>query len=75
MDEELFIIYSLIQKPLITEIEEFMAEYDFDASTPGNGFRSFLMVFESAVHHSMKLSKYVTENRSGLLFRTNIYMK
>jgi hormone-sensitive lipase len=62
-------------KPLVSEIEEFAGEYDFDEVTKGNGYRSFLLVFDSAVQHTLKLSKYVTENRSSILFRKNIYMK
>lgn len=62
-------------KPLIAEIEQFAGEYDFDEATPGNGYRSFLYVFNSALNHTLKVSKYVTENRGSLLFRKNIYMK
>jgi hypothetical protein len=62
-------------RPLYREIESFCSEYDLDENTQGNGYRSFLKVFDSAINHTLRILKYVTENRSGLLFRKTAYTK
>lgn len=62
-------------RPLYQEIESFCKFYDFDEKLKGNGYRSFLKVVDSSINHTFKILKYVTENRSGLLFRKNAYTK
>ncbi|KAG5674157.1 hypothetical protein PVAND_004141 [Polypedilum vanderplanki] len=62
-------------RPLFEEVESFASEYDLDENTQANGYRSFLKVFDSAINHTLKIIKYVTENRSGLLFRKTAYTK
>lgn len=62
-------------RPLVKKIIEFAPSYDFDEHTPGNGYRSFVFVMESSVKHSIKLCRYIMENRNSLLFRTGIYVK
>ena len=62
-------------RPLVVEIESIYKLYDFDDVTPGNGYRSFIKIFESAINHTFKIVKYVTESRSSLLFRKNTYTK
>ncbi|CAG9797696.1 unnamed protein product [Chironomus riparius] len=61
--------------PVIKEIEEFAPYYDYDENTPGNGYRSFVFIFECALKYSMKTCQYITENRASLLFRKNLYLK
>lgn len=61
--------------PVIKKIESFAGEYDFDAMTPGNGYRSFVFIFHSAVKHAEKICKYIADNRGNLLFRKSVYMK
>ncbi|XP_053660538.1 hormone-sensitive lipase [Anopheles marshallii] len=62
-------------KPLVRTVQSFMNEYDFDPTVPGNGFRSFLSVVECCVKTSLKLARYVMENRSTILFRKALYVK
>ncbi|XP_053692316.1 hormone-sensitive lipase isoform X2 [Sabethes cyaneus] len=62
-------------KPLVTEVQGFVHEYDYDESSPGNGFRSFLYVMDSCVKTTLKLARYVMENRGSLLFRKSVYVK
>lgn len=62
-------------RPLIQEVELFCKQYDFDEATPGNGYRSFIKITDSAINHTLKVVKYITENRSSLLFRKNNYTK
>lgn len=61
--------------PVITEIESFASQYDFDEKTPGNGYRSFVFIFEAATRHAQKTCKYITDNRTSLLFRKSSYMR
>lgn len=61
--------------PVIKTIEDFAGIYDFDEKTPGNGYRSFVHIFKSAVIHTEKICKYIHENRASLLFRKGVYMK
>lgn len=60
---------------LAKTVEEFAAIYDFDEKTPGNGYRSFVYIFNSAIEHTSKISKYITINRGYLLFRKSNYLK
>ena len=62
-------------QPLYKEVEGFCKIYDFDERLKANGYRSFLKIFDSAINHTLKILKYVTENRSSLLFRKNAYTK
>ena len=62
-------------RPLVQEIELFFKVYDYDEKTPGNGYRSFIKIFDCAINHTLKIVKYVTQNRSSLLFRKNNYTK
>lgn len=64
-----------LARPLICQIEDFCGMYDFDAQTPGNGYRSMLSVFDSAIHHTHRIIDYVTVARSNFLFRKTTYMK
>lgn len=60
---------------LYCEIKSFCSKYDLDDNTQANGYRSFLKIFDSAINHTFKILKYITENRSGLLFRKTAYTK
>uniref|UniRef100_A0A8D8DN94 Hormone-sensitive lipase n=2 Tax=Culex pipiens TaxID=7175 RepID=A0A8D8DN94_CULPI len=62
-------------KPLVKEVHDFAHEYDFDENTPGNGFRSFLYVVECCVKTTLKLARYVMENRGTMMFRKAMYVK
>lgn len=61
--------------PVIKQIESFAGDYDFDAITQGNGYRSFAYIFHCAVVHTEKVCKYILENRGNLLFRKSVYLK
>lgn len=61
--------------PVIKEIESFSHLYDYDENTPGNGYRSFVYIFECALKYSKKIFDYITEHRASLLFRKNLYLK
>ncbi|XP_055606263.1 hormone-sensitive lipase [Uranotaenia lowii] len=62
-------------KPLVKEVSSFVHEYDFSKDVPGNGFRSFLYVMECCLKTTLKLARYVMENRGTMLFRKSLYAK
>lgn len=64
-----------ISQQFVGKIITFMHEYDFDENTPANGYRSFVKATHSCINHTVKISKYIAQNRSYLLFRKNMYMK
>lgn len=59
----------------VDEIENFAHEYDFDEETPGNGFRSFVEIFDSAVQRALKLGRKLIIAREGTFFRADKYSK
>lgn len=61
--------------PVVTDIECFAGDYDLDEETRGNGYRSFIYVYESAVNRTAKVCKYVNENRESIFFRKSFYEK
>lgn len=60
---------------VVNEIEKFAVLYDFDESTPGSGYRSFVYNHESALLHTLKLCRYIIENRESWFFRKYEYMR
>lgn len=65
----------VVAKQFIWKVVRFAHEYDFDEHTPANGYRSFVKATQSCINHSLKVSKYIAQNRSYLLFRRTMYMK
>lgn len=57
----------------VEEIEKFAPEYDFDERTSGNGYRSFVNIFESAVRKTSKVCRRLISNRRKILFRVDNY--
>lgn len=64
-----------VARKLSKEILDFVHDYDFDASTPGNGYRSFVKATRLCVEHSLRVSKHIAQNRTFIWFRKNMYMK
>lgn len=62
-------------KPLVKEIEGFAGDYDFDQKSPGNGYRSFVYVYESAVKRVVKLSTQIESKRENIWFRNSFFEK
>lgn len=60
---------------IVVEIESFASDYDFDNETPGNGYRSFIDVFKSAVKKTTKICNQLIKNREKILFREIYYTK
>lgn len=64
-----------IARELVAQIIQFVHEFDFDENTPANGYRSVIKAVQACINHSVKVCKYIAQNRSYLLFRKNMYMK
>nr|CAH7726017.1 unnamed protein product [Callosobruchus chinensis] len=56
-------------------IEERYHEFDFDSSTPGNGYRSFMMILDSAIKLAIETSEKVLQKRDSVLFYKSILTK
>ncbi|KAJ8719717.1 hypothetical protein PYW08_011892 [Mythimna loreyi] len=61
--------------PLVDHVRKVAPLYDFDAKSPGNGYRSFVSVVDSCVLHGLKLSRQVNTSRDALLFRKGHFVK
>ncbi|XP_071441520.1 hormone-sensitive lipase isoform X1 [Hetaerina americana] len=61
--------------PLVSDVSRVAAEYDFDSSTPGNGYKSFVTVVDMCVAHSLKLAQWISYNRDSYIFRKGHYMR
>lgn len=61
--------------PTVTHMREVAAKYDFDENTPGNGFRSFVGIFDSAINYATELNQKVATKKDGLLFIKNFVAK
>lgn len=57
------------------EIHDFAFKYDFDDQTAGNGFRSFLNIFDSAIKKASKVCSRVTKRRENFIFRADKHAK
>lgn len=55
------------------EINRFAYEYDFDETTPGNGYRSFVAMSELAVKEAFVVCKQLMENHGKLFFNFKSY--
>jgi len=55
-------------EPLLEKIRLEAPKYDLDAVTPGNGYRSFLIVFDYYFQHCLKLCRTVKAQRNGIFF-------
>lgn len=59
----------LRSKPILDKIELFAPDFDFDENTPGNGYRSFIFIFNAALKYTENTCKYIDDNRGKFLFR------
>ncbi|XP_059062892.1 hormone-sensitive lipase [Achroia grisella] len=61
--------------PLVDHVRKVAPLYDFDAASPGNGYRSFVSVVDSCVLHGLKISRQVCSARDSLLFRKAYFVR
>ena len=59
--------------PLLKKIELEAPRYDLDAVTPGNGYRGFLIMFDSFFKNCFSLCQRVNARRSSIFFQLHIH--
>lgn len=62
-------------KPLVNELRNVCHLYDFDPSTPGNGYRSYVTVVDLFIDHCIKICNQMAANRDSFFFRKAFYTK
>lgn len=60
--------------PKIVTIEERINEFDFDKDTPGNGYRSYLLVIKLAIELCINVNEKIFQKQSSVLFRKGYYL-
>ncbi|ALC41362.1 CG11055 [Drosophila busckii] len=67
--------FIVLANRLVLQIESFAHEYDLDASTPGNGYRSFIYVTNACITHGRNICQQLLSTRGTLFFRKKFYVK
>lgn len=62
-------------RPLYKEIGTIAPLYDFDEATPGNGYRSFLILVDKCILRCGSVCRQIYVQRDSLLFRKGNSMK
>ncbi|KAK0158168.1 hypothetical protein PV328_009204 [Microctonus aethiopoides] len=62
-------------RPLYDEISHIAPQFDFDENTPGNGYRSFLILVDKCILHSVDICQHIYLYRDSMLFRKSHYMR
>lgn len=60
---------------IVGELRDIAGFYDYDESTPGNGYRTFIFIYNLAVKHAIQINKKVLLKRDSVLFRKAYYTK
>ncbi|XP_075232649.1 hormone-sensitive lipase isoform X2 [Lycorma delicatula] len=62
-------------KPLVDHFRNTCAAYDFDENTPGNGYRSYVMMVDAFVNYAVKINRQICVNRNSYFFRKGTALK
>lgn len=62
-------------KSLYVEISKIAPLFDFDENTPGNGYRSFLILVDKCIMHTMLVCQEIHNQKDSMLFRKTYYMR
>lgn len=62
-------------EPAVDYLTRVAHTYDYDAATPGNGYRSIVDVVHKCALHILQLCRYITLNRESFLFRGGHYSR
>lgn len=70
-------ISDLVKSSVVTvrKIVSFAGLFDFDEATPGNGYWSFVFLYEAALNHSLQVCEVIIQNRDSWLFRRDSHLK
>ncbi|XP_076753016.1 hormone-sensitive lipase isoform X1 [Xylocopa sonorina] len=70
------ILDHLVQiQPLYKDITRIAPLFDFDIETPGNGYRSFLVLIDKCIIHSRSICHQIYCQKDSLFFRKNYHMR
>uniref|UniRef100_A0A3Q0SKZ6 Hormone-sensitive lipase n=1 Tax=Amphilophus citrinellus TaxID=61819 RepID=A0A3Q0SKZ6_AMPCI len=58
-------------EPVVTSFTAVYHHYDFDAQTPGNGYRTLVKVLEACLLHVIHKARYIASNYSSPFFRVD----
>lgn len=61
--------------PVYNRLENVVQRYDFDENTPGNGYRSFLNIYNVVIDNTIQLNKRISSKCGSVLFRKAFYTK
>lgn len=56
-------------EPVVASFTTIFHHYDFDAQTPGNGYRTLVKVLESCLLHIIDKGRYILSNYNSAFFR------
>lgn len=59
--------------PKMLNIERRIDEFDFDNDTPGNGYRSYLIVIKRAIELCININERVLQKKDSVLFRKGYF--
>ncbi|KAK0396973.1 hypothetical protein QR680_001927 [Steinernema hermaphroditum] len=72
--EEMIRLTDMLEE-LGSKLQDLAVKCDYDAETPGNGFRSLIYVSDAVVMHTITLLRTITEIRGMMMFRVIHYCK
>ncbi|XP_031593896.1 lipase, hormone-sensitive a isoform X2 [Oreochromis aureus] len=58
-------------EPIVTSFTAVYHHYDFDAQTPGNGYRTLVKVLEACLLHIIHKARYIASSYSNPFFRVD----
>ncbi|XP_030003611.1 lipase, hormone-sensitive a isoform X2 [Sphaeramia orbicularis] len=58
-------------EPVVTNFTTVYHHYDFDAQTPGNGYRTLVKVLQSCILHIIHKGRYIASNYNSAFFRAD----
>ncbi|XP_019959978.1 lipase, hormone-sensitive a isoform X2 [Paralichthys olivaceus] len=56
-------------EPVVASLTAVYHHYDFDAQTPGNGYRTLVKVLHACILHIIHKGRYIADNCNGAFFR------
>lgn len=62
-------------QPLYNEIAKFASHFDFDEKTPGNGYRSFLLIVDKCIALSERVCQRMYRQRNSVFFRRSRHIR
>nr|XP_057902740.1 lipase, hormone-sensitive a isoform X2 [Doryrhamphus excisus]XP_057902741.1 lipase, hormone-sensitive a isoform X2 [Doryrhamphus excisus]XP_057902742.1 lipase, hormone-sensitive a isoform X2 [Doryrhamphus excisus]XP_057902743.1 lipase, hormone-sensitive a isoform X2 [Doryrhamphus excisus] len=60
-----------VLEPMVAGFTAVCHHYDFDAETPGNGYRSLIKVLLSCLVHIIQKARYIASNHKSAFFRAD----